>query len=185
MFDSLRPSGQETGDRALSSSTGRAVSVFSRSLRAFARRPFRRQFAQLFALIWVVGAIVAYPLFEARREREARELVLRLGGRYNLDQNSLAEMLPTWLRNHCGGEYLYPVRSINLSRCDVSDEDIDVLLQFRGLEQINLCGCRRVSRDSIAQLRSLPRMKLVWVTGMSVREASDLLMGETMAASGN
>lgn len=184
MFDSLRPSGQETGDRALSSSTGRVTFAFADCLRGFAHRPVARQFGQFFALLWVVSAIVAYPLCDTRREHQARQLVQRLGGRYNLDENSLADMLPNGLRRRCGGEYLYRVRSINLSHCDVADEDIEALLQFRSLEQINLSGCRRVSRAGIARLRGLPRMKLVWVTGMSVQEASAQLTGESMAAVG-
>lgn len=184
MFDSLRPSGHKTGDRAHSSPTGRAVAAFARCLQVLRRRPARRQLAQFFALFWIVTAISAYPIIESLREREARQLVLRLGGRYNLGENSLADTLPNWLRNRCGGEYLYPVRSVNLAHCNLVDEDVRLLLQFRSLEQINVSGCDGVSRSGITQLRRLPQMKLVWVSGMSIHDASAQLTGEPIAAAG-
>ncbi len=184
MLSLLRPAGPATGDRARSSSTGCVMFLLVRSLRCVEHRKGVRQLCQLFGLVWIVGAIVAYPIINAQREREARQLVLRLGGRYNVDRNPTADLLPDWLARRCGGECLYAVRSINLSHCDVGDEELETLLQFKGLEQINLCDCPRVTSAGVAELRRLPRMKLVWVDGMSIEDASVCLTGEPIAAAG-
>lgn len=51
--------------------------------------------------------------------------------------------------------------------------------------QINLCDCSRVSEVGLARLRQLPRLKLIWLDGMSIEDAGRRITGESMAASGH
>jgi hypothetical protein len=141
-----------------------------------------RHVCQAGALAWIASAIVLYPTVHARHEREARAVVKRLGGRYNVAPNRLADCLPRRVVEFLGGENLSSVTSINLAHSDVSDDDMEALLHFTSLEQINLCGCSRITPFGLARLRQLPRLKLVWVDGMSVAEAGRRLTGDPMAA---
>jgi hypothetical protein len=180
MFVFTRPAGTVTDDRARSSSTGRTF----RSFVALFHRPDRKTLAQLLGLAWVAVAIIAWPVYQANLERDARQMVKHLGGRYNVDRNTSADVLPARVAEWFGGENLHPVRSVNLSRCDVTDEDLALLLKFKSLEQVNLCGCNHITTEGVARLWRLPRMKLVWVDGMTVEEAGRCLTGETIAAAG-
>ena len=179
-----RPTGTVADDRARKSSTERTLRSCFTAFHRPSRRALVQHLCQSIGLAWVVAAIVIYPICQANREREARQAVLGWGGRYNVDRNALAEALPNCVAEWFGGENLHPVRSINLSHCDIDDDDLAVLQQFQSLEQINLCGCSRLTTDGVAQLRRLPRMKLVWVDGMSVDEAGRCLLGEPIAAAG-
>jgi hypothetical protein len=144
----------------------------------------RRRLAEAFALIWVVAAIVVYPVLQSHRQTAARAAVKQLGGRYSVAPNHAADLLPFWMLNLCGGENLYAVLSINLARSDVTDDDLKALLQFTALEQINLCGCDRITEQGLVHLKRLPRLKLIWLDGMSVEDAGRCITGEPMAASG-
>jgi len=139
---------------------------------------------QLGALACLAGVIVIYPTVHARREREAKALVEKLGGRCHVALDGTADYLPAWLVTLIGFENLYPVRSVSLANSDVCDDDIETLLHLTNLEQINLCGCSRITPSGLARLRRLPRMKLVWVDGMGLEEVGRHLTGERMAAAG-
>ncbi|HET6884493.1 MAG TPA: hypothetical protein VFI31_30345 [Pirellulales bacterium] len=180
MFVFCRPSGTVADDRARSSPTD--VSVRFRFARFRNRVKITRNLCQLVGLAWIVGAIGIYPFVERRREREARQAIRELGGRFHFDENPLADWLPNRVANWYGWENLHSIRSVNLSHCDPTDDDVEKLLRFRSLEQVNLCGCRRVTTEGAARLWTLPRMKLVWVDGMSIDDASRCLMGEPIAA---
>ncbi|HWB11351.1 MAG TPA: hypothetical protein VG826_19130 [Pirellulales bacterium] len=180
MFGSTRAVEAAVDDRARASSTRGS---FFRRIAGDRRQIFAvRHLCQFGALAWIACAIVIYPVVQARHEREARAAVLRLGGRYNVAPNRAAAYLPGWFINLIGGECLYPVRSINLANSKVSDDDVEALLHFTSLEQINLCGCSRITSTGLARLRQLPRLKLVWLDGMSVAEAGSHLTGEPVAA---
>jgi hypothetical protein len=179
MFGSTRAVEVAADDRARPSSTEGAL--FRQSTGGCRKVFTRKRVCQLGALAWIVGAIVIYPVIHARREGEARAVVLRLGGRYNVAPNRVCAHLPRWFVG-IGGENLAPVRSINLANTAVNDDDVETLLQFTSLEQINLCGCSRITPGGLARLRQLPRLKLLWVDGMSVAEAGSHLTGEPMAA---
>lgn len=183
MFVFIGPTARAAADRARSSSTDRLARLVL-ALRRLDRKRLVRLFGQAAGLVWVVAAILAYPLSEASRQRDARQTIERLGGRYNVSRSAMGDWLPAWLIDCCGGENLYPVRSIDLSFCDVCDDDVAMLLEFRDLEQINLCGCPRITQAGVAQLKRLPRIKLVWVNGMSVDEAGSYLASDSVAASG-
>ena len=141
-----------------------------------------KQVGKLGAWVCLAGIIVIYPSVRARREREAKALVERLGGRCHVPLDSTANYLPSWMVTLIGFENLCPVEGISLANSDVCDDDIEVLLHLTNLQRINLCGCHRVTPSCLARLRQLPQMKLVWVDGISIEEAGRHLTGETMAA---
>lgn len=169
--------GTVAGGRALMSSPDVASRSFAAAFHVN-RAQLVRYFWQSAGLAWVTAAILIYPVVQAGREREAREVIQRLGGRCHVDDSSIARLLPQALYQWFGLDNLHSVRTINFSRCDVSDADIEKLMCLRSLQQINLCGCPKVTTAGVANLRSLPQMKLVWVDGMSVEDASRCLMGE-------
>ncbi|HVX12641.1 MAG TPA: hypothetical protein VHC22_15785 [Pirellulales bacterium] len=182
MFVFVRPTGTVVGDRTRSSPTARVFRwLESASCRADRRR-LARNVCQSLGLAWIAVAIVVYPMSRANRQREAREAVKNWGGCYHVGRSALVDALPTCVADWFGGETLYPVRSVNLCRCDVSDEDLTLLMEFGALEQVNLCGCPRVTTDGVARLRRLPQMKLVWTDGMTIDEAGRYLTGQPVAA---
>jgi hypothetical protein len=183
MFVFISPKGLVTDDRARLSSIGRIAHLFVAS-RRLDRRRLARSLVQLVGLVWIVAAILVYPVSQSSRQCDARQMVTRLGGSYNVGRNLATQWLPEWLMNACGGDNLYPVESINLSHCDVRDEDLEMLLQFPRLEQVNLCGCHRVTHAGVAKLKRLRHLKLVWVNGMSVEDAGSCLTTDLVAASG-
>jgi hypothetical protein len=140
------------------------------------RAQFVRYFWQSAGLTWVTAAILVYPIVQANREREAWRTINRLGGHCHVDDGVLRRMLPKGFRQWCGLDSLHSIRTINLSHRDVSDADLEKLMCLRSLQQINLCGCPNVTTEGVAKLQMLPQIKLVWVDGMTVEDASRCLM---------
>ena len=182
MFVFISPKGLATDDRARQSLIGRITHLFVASCR-FDRKRLARSVGQLIGLVWIVAAILVYPMSRSSRQCDARQMVTRLGGHYSVGRDAATRWLPEWFMNACGGENLHPVQSVNLSHCDVSDEDLEMLLQFPRLEQVNLCGCPRVTHAGVAKLKRLRHLKLVWVNGMSVEDAGSCLTTDLVAAS--
>lgn len=182
MFVFISPKGLATDDWARRSLVGRITHLFVAS-RRLDRKRLARSLGQLVGLVWIVAAILAYPMSQASRQCDARQMVTRLGGRYHVGRAGATQWLPVWFMNACGGDNLYPVQSINLSHCDVGDEDLEMLLHFPRLQQVNLCGCPRVTHAGVAKLRKLRHLKLVWVNGMSVKDAGSCLTTDLVAAS--
>lgn len=177
MFVSSHPPGTVADGRAHSSSPDAASRSFAAAFRVN-RAQLVRSFWQSVGLAWVAAAILVYPIVQAGREREARRLIDRLGGHCHVDDGALARLLPNGFRRWCGLDNLHSIRTINLSRCDVSDADLDKLMCLKSLQQINLCGCPKVTTEAVARLQTLPQMRLVWVNGMTVEDASRCLMGD-------
>lgn len=183
MFAYSRPSGKAADDRARTSSTAGSCRFFSAAFRVEHPR-LVRNVGQSLGLVWVTAAILTFPILDLRRERDARQIIKRLGGHYHVDRRAVADFLPTAVVNWCGYENLHSVRSVNLCHSSVTDDDLEVLARLKSLEQINLCDCPRVTTAAIERLQNLPRMRLVWIDGMSIEDASRCLMGETIASVG-
>lgn len=177
MFVSSHLPGTVADGRAHSSSPDVASRSFAAAF-CVNRALLVRYFWQSFGLAWVTAAILVYPVVQASRERDARRLIKQLGGRCHVDDTALARLLPLGIRQWCGLDSLHSIRTINLSHCDVCDADLEKLMCLRSLQQVNLCGCPRVTTAGVARLQTLPQMKLVWIDGMSVEDASRCLMGE-------
>lgn len=181
MFAFCRPSEKAAESRTRSSSTGRPYRFFSAAF-GVDRPRLIRYLGQSLGLVWVTAAILTLPIVDLRRERAARETVKRLGGYYHVDRRPVADFLPMAVMNWFGIDNLHSLRSVNLSRSNATDGDLEILARVKSLEQVNLCHCPRVTTAGIARLRNMPRMKLVWVDGMTIEDASRCLMGESIAS---
>ncbi len=180
MFAFCRPSEKAAEDRAHSSSTERPCRSFSAAFRVDRPR-LLRYLAQSLGLAWLTAAILALPIIDLKRERAARDTVKRLGGYYHVDRRPMADLLPMAVVNWCGVDNLHSLRSVNLSHSKATDDDLEILSRVKSLEQVNVCDCPQVTTAGVERLQNMPRMKLVWIDGMTLEDASRCLMGEPIA----
>lgn len=162
--------------RALSSSSDAESRCFIAAFR-LDRAQLARCCWQLVGLAWLTVAILVFPIVQGRREREALHVINQVGGRCHIYDSALVRLVPRSVRPWFGLDRLHSIRTINFSRCKVSDADLEKLTCLRSLRQVNLCGCSGVTTRAVARLRAMPQMRLVWVDGMSVEDASRCLMG--------
>jgi hypothetical protein len=132
-------------------------------------RWYQYRLRTLFILTFLVAVAcswLAVKMEQARKQKEAVEAILKLGGLVGYDdEENLIDTVPgpLWTHDLLGKDFFYKVTSVWLTDMKLSDDDMKHLDTLKNVSELNLSNST-ISNESWQHLESLKELEVLYLT---------------------
>ncbi len=140
---------------------------------------FRRQFQFGIRSLLLLVVVIALPcswlaveMKEAREQREAVDVVYKVGGSANWDGELEITYEPVWLRHVVGDDFFGTVLQVDIVRSTVSDAELGTICKrLPHIEVLDLFSSGQITDAGLEHLRGLPQLHRLEIGETQVSDA--------------
>jgi Leucine-rich repeat (LRR) protein len=130
-------------------------------------------------LVAIASSWLAVKMGQARRQKEAVEALLKLGGTVNYDYEISSEGYlingaklpgPAWLRKIIGDDFYINVNGANFTLMKVTDVDLEYLEAWKQLRNLQL-GRTQITDAGLEHLNGLIKLQRLDLSGTQITDA--------------